>query len=432
QDAIHIANSSISSNGTMQLVGESNGNESDGINLVQGSVSSYQNMTIAGTANQNGMGINIQGAAVDVEIGQLSLVGQGGVSGGENKGVNIDDFGYVKTGSGNLNVDGYSPSTESTGNFGVVLKNGKILCDGSGSIEIKGEGTSGSNTDMRVLTGENEVGGPNCSGDITFMLNRVNWGDQLSVQSTGELFLVTRSEGISIGLGDAASGSCHYNDQEISGIVDQFAGVNIGNQQTGFVEIDDVHFSCPIKVVAESLAVSELNAGEGEEDINIELSNGGWIQELGSNSSFDLKAQDSEITGVLNPNDQGIGTFKVDGDLFLESGTQVMVDLLIQENGVNGVLNDKVTLIGESPVFEINSADLVLRPEGVEFAAIGDVFVLVEIENSGASAGIFNGLPEGSVLFLGNFDAELSYFGGDGNDITLTVISESFDTHVEL
>ena len=50
--------------------------------------------------------------------------------------------------------------------------------------------------------------------------------------------------------------------------------------------------------------------------------------------------------------------------------------------------------------------------------------VIISINNTAATAiaGNFNGLAEGSTIAAGNNSYQVSYLGGDGNDLTLTVL----------
>jgi hypothetical protein len=54
---------------------------------------------------------------------------------------------------------------------------------------------------------------------------------------------------------------------------------------------------------------------------------------------------------------------------------------------------------------------------------IGTVFMIVEKTTAGPIAGTFDGLPEGATVASGNNTLVISYVGGDGNDVTLTVVS---------
>ena len=53
--------------------------------------------------------------------------------------------------------------------------------------------------------------------------------------------------------------------------------------------------------------------------------------------------------------------------------------------------------------------------------AAGTVLVLIRNDGIDPVTGTFSGLPEGSPVTVGSFTGFISYAGGDGNDVTLTV-----------
>jgi autotransporter-associated beta strand protein len=81
------------------------------------------------------------------------------------------------------------------------------------------------------------------------------------------------------------------------------------------------------------------------------------------------------------------------------------------------------------PFVQLNGCDLILEMQPpLTNAAVGDVFTIIENTSTNPIGGTFAGLPEGTVLTASNRFAGLpgrefriSYTGGDGNDVTLTV-----------
>ena len=71
---------------------------------------------------------------------------------------------------------------------------------------------------------------------------------------------------------------------------------------------------------------------------------------------------------------------------------------------------------------KLDGASIALQSEGQGELQAG--LVLTVIENSGATAisGTFANLPEGAVVNVNGNDLQASYHGGDGNDLTLTVL----------
>lgn len=57
-----------------------------------------------------------------------------------------------------------------------------------------------------------------------------------------------------------------------------------------------------------------------------------------------------------------------------------------------------------------------------------DSYVLIDNQGASVVAGTFDGLPEGSILNVGGFSYCISYVGGDGNDVTLTMQTNTAPT----
>jgi hypothetical protein len=53
----------------------------------------------------------------------------------------------------------------------------------------------------------------------------------------------------------------------------------------------------------------------------------------------------------------------------------------------------------------------------------GDTFVIIDNDGADAVNGTFNGLPEGTLFNAGGFVLQITYVGGNGNDVVLTEIS---------
>jgi hypothetical protein len=54
---------------------------------------------------------------------------------------------------------------------------------------------------------------------------------------------------------------------------------------------------------------------------------------------------------------------------------------------------------------------------------VGAVFTIVDKTSPGAVTGTFDGLPEGATVASGGSQLRISYVGGDGNDVTLTLVT---------
>src|SRR5262249_38297528 len=57
-------------------------------------------------------------------------------------------------------------------------------------------------------------------------------------------------------------------------------------------------------------------------------------------------------------------------------------------------------------------------------ASAGQSFKLIDNQSALAVSGTFTGLPQGAQFAAGNFFFQISYTGGDGNDVVITVIGQ--------
>ncbi len=85
-----------------------------------------------------------------------------------------------------------------------------------------------------------------------------------------------------------------------------------------------------------------------------------------------------------------------------------------------GISHDQISVEGSVALGATKS--LTLSIEGGFAPGLGQAFVLIENDAGDAVTGTFAGYPEGAVISEAGFQFALSYVGGDGNDVTLTVV----------
>jgi hypothetical protein len=54
---------------------------------------------------------------------------------------------------------------------------------------------------------------------------------------------------------------------------------------------------------------------------------------------------------------------------------------------------------------------------------IGKRFTIVDNDGTDPVSGTFNGLPQGTTLLIGSANFQITYHGGDGNDVVLTQLT---------
>ena len=69
-----------------------------------------------------------------------------------------------------------------------------------------------------------------------------------------------------------------------------------------------------------------------------------------------------------------------------------------------------------------SAAKLALRTKGTQTVASGTTFTVISNTATTPISGTFANLADGSTFIAGNNTFQVSYEGGDGNDLTLTVV----------
>jgi autotransporter-associated beta strand protein len=124
----------------------------------------------------------------------------------------------------------------------------------------------------------------------------------------------------------------------------------------------------------------------------------------------------AEVYGTINP-----GTDTATGVLTFDSvGFQSNASLAIQLNGTTaGSGHDQLKVLGT--VALAGSLNVTL---GTGYTpAIGDTFTILDNDDVDPISGSFNGLAEGGLLAVGNDFFQITYAGGDGNDVVLEKVS---------
>lgn len=137
----------------------------------------------------------------------------------------------------------------------------------------------------------------------------------------------------------------------------------------------------------------------------------GWLRGTGTVSSVTVtgglvwpgSGAAPGVLSVFGPTNFVSGTFKVDLD-----GPAV-------GTGYGQLVTNGLAL---APVVSLLDLELDFTP------AIGQVFRIVDNTSGVAVQGTFRDLPEGAVFGLGGYAFKISYEGGDGNDVTLTVLRQ--------
>lgn len=115
------------------------------------------------------------------------------------------------------------------------------------------------------------------------------------------------------------------------------------------------------------------------------------------------------------------GLIAITGNLTFSEPAALLVDL---DGHARGTEYDAVNVNGS---VTLGNAALYgfVGLNGLATIQIGDVFEILTRTSAGPILGTFKDLPEGGTLIVGHaFEVQISYIGGSGNDVTLTVTRE--------
>lgn len=112
--------------------------------------------------------------------------------------------------------------------------------------------------------------------------------------------------------------------------------------------------------------------------------------------------------GTFGPGNS-IGTFNAAGGFNMGAGTTLAIE-------VSGAAADQVNVTGAAIP---NGADLSVTGGPTKGAA----FTIVNNDGVDPIGGTFNGLAEGATFVNGGYQYEITYVGGDGNDVVLTALT---------
>ena len=370
------------------------------------------NITLNGTATLGTVwsrGVAVVRTVVSTNSGDLSVTGVGGRgSGNQNEGVVVSNEATLTTNTGLISLNGTSGTNNSHGveiwgNAGV---GGKVLSTGSGSIEIVagGEGT-GVKDDFRIYA-DAIIGGPNATGDISIKADTMTLSDNASIQSSGHLTIAPMTDGLetqSISLGfESAGGRSDLNltDSELATIQPGFASITLGTSgladNRNLVTVESLHLLSASTII------------------------GGTINDaLGTD--FDVSS--TTLAGTIDAS-----VLRASGDVVLAANSTFLIDVAGIQPGEDARQYDQLVAAGKVDIqagaeLDVNRV-ISWRPQGGEQITI--------VQRTGGS-GTFGGLAEGAVLpnFL---NATISYVGGDGDDIVLTLPTTlpAFSTSVNL
>ena len=405
--------------------------------------SSGGNVSVNGQGGGSGSSINNHGVFIQAAAfisaglnGTVNVEGTGGATTGNfNAGVFVSDANSRITSSGgNVSVIGQGGgSVSSSNNVGVYILSGAVVSAGlNGTVFVQGSGGTtggfgygvylgGANTAITSSGGNVTVTGIEGGGPSGLGLAITTSSAITTATNGGNILLIANSMDIentaSVTTNPASSVSIHPYDNNVQ--IDLGTALNpIG----GPLGLSDAELD---RITTGNLIIGDANTGAITVSAAITRPAATNMQ-LNSNSDINLSGGGINTAGgtlLLNPGEPSTATRPTFTGTDVAASTTTLVagsDLAIIINGATpGSGYNQLTVVG---MVNISGVNLILS--GTHAPMSGQIFIIVDNDAADPVIGTFTGLPEGAVIsnFLGSsLSATITYVGGTGNDVVLTV-----------
>ncbi|MEO8146041.1 MAG: hypothetical protein ABI723_00325, partial [Bacteroidia bacterium] len=427
------------------------------------------NLVVEGTgglsALHNNMGVMVEvtNSIITSYGGNVNVTGQGGGSSGSvgNFGIYVTSSGTIKAGStGIVSVEGTGGFGTGGGDYGIAMGASGLITSSGGNVSVNGLGgnlgysigvsiqglsiiTAGGNGNVIVTgTGGTYSFGQNHGVQIAFTGGTIkaDGNGTVTVQGTGGASTGNFNYGIRI---DGASSLITSSGGNVS-VTGVGGGIGSGVANYGIIVSASGKLNAGGNGTLTVLGTGGTSPGAGHDGVNV---SGGTITSAGGNVSVTgVKGINStNAADIYFMNGGAITSTGTGGNITLTSTTggtwpnTSTTDVSTTSNkslsfGNNSKLNIEIDGITVNTQYQqlsvtglINLSNATLTFTGSTYLPVGgETFTIVNNDGSDVITGTFAGLPEGAVIgnFLGSSQsAQISYTGGTGNDVVLTVCS---------
>jgi autotransporter-associated beta strand protein len=116
----------------------------------------------------------------------------------------------------------------------------------------------------------------------------------------------------------------------------------------------------------------------------------------------------------------GAGLLTVNGDITFSGNANIPATLVVTLGGATASNHDKLVVNG---IVNLDKPELLVSLKNGYAPPAGSKFSVIVNDGTDAIQGTFPGKPEGSSFIVGGTTFSISYVGGDGNDLVLTVVN---------
>lgn len=328
----------------------------------------------------------------------------------------LNDTVYMADGSdvtGQVTVETYSyliQEDASTVDFGSLLVKNGANATLSGTIDFPVTFGSGSSKSAPSLTANNYSSVWDAEeGKYVYTYETLTFDGDITLDND---LRVTIN-------GDKETGKVEFNgDITYNGFAIKKSNASTGKLFIGGKEVKNpvvtTEFNGEKYSDSESVAENETATLNGERG-SITVYPGGVLKGTGT-AIYGSFAHDATLSPGNSP-----GTITFLNTLFLAEDSIYNVELKSTSAYDQTVVGEEYSGGGNAVL--IDGADLNLVLYAGYSIKVGDEFTIIDNQSDTDIEGTFAGLAEGDTINLGGGSFEISYIGGDGNDVVLTVIT---------
>ncbi|MBM83138.1 MAG: hypothetical protein CMJ78_21460, partial [Planctomycetaceae bacterium] len=350
-------------------------------------------LTVATEVNARSDGnVTLEGDSIQLNADVISSADNN-----DNDGDGAGDISITAT-DGSITATKKIGNTNAAGDVMLSATNGVTLSTADGDITTTGAYTVNADSDGNnsgTYT-QDDAGAAVTLGASAATITAADVSLTGTITGTGTLSLEPSTAALTIGIGGGA-GDFNIDDAEITNLTDGFASITIGTAGgTGLINVDTADFTDPLILIG-----GELNDATGT----------------------DITAPSVTVDAVVAPG-QSPGRLDVAGNFAFANDSTFQVEVGGLTPGENATDHDQLKVTGTVTIGDNVTLDT-QQFNGFTPTA-GNTITIIDNDDTDAVSGRFKDLQEGDriALFLGaNLDATISYAGGDGNDVVLTVVA---------
>ena len=323
-------------------------------------------------------------------------------------------------GSASISSGGISFFDSSTAGDGMFTNQGGTLSGVVGSVTQFSDTSSAANSTIIA----NDGVGPNSGASIQFFNDSVGGTSRLEMFGNGTLDVSAHNlPGVTIGSIEGDGMVLIGSQNLITGSNDlstTFSGLIQGTGTitkigTGNLTLTGANTYTGGTTVAGGILLSNNTKGSGTGSGPVQVT-AGTFGGGGKVSGAVTVGTGSGPGAFLGPGATGV----IPGTLTLRKKLTLMADATYKVTmNSSSVAADKVSAKG----VKIGGAQILLDDRAASVLPAGTVFTVINNTAATPIAGTFANLADGTTVIVGNNTFQANYEGGDGNDLTLTVVS---------